>query len=78
MEATYVSVSETPLESLAKQVGKADLIVDATGSSAMAFEAMRALGHNGVLVWTSITGGTMGAEAARVVFPSPGGPWNST
>lgn len=56
MQCKYVSTSETSLEQLAKTVGKADLIVDATGSSAIAFEAMRFLGHNGVLVWTSITG----------------------
>jgi glucose 1-dehydrogenase len=57
MEAKYISTQETSLQDLAKQVGKADLIVDATGSSRIAFEAMHVLGHNGVLVWTSITGG---------------------
>lgn len=57
MEANYVATSNTSLQDLAKQVGKADLIVDATGSSRIAFEAMNVLGHNGVLVWTSITGG---------------------
>ena len=45
------------LAELAKQVGKADLIIDATGSSAIAFGCMQLLGHNGVLVWTSVTGG---------------------
>ena len=55
--ATYVSTSDTPLKELARQVGKADVIVDATGSTAVAFGAMSVLGHNGVLVWTSITGG---------------------
>ncbi|MBI2827169.1 MAG: glucose 1-dehydrogenase [Planctomycetia bacterium] len=55
--ATYVSTSDTPLSDLARRVGKADLIIDATGSSAVAFSAMSVLGHNGVLVWTSITGG---------------------
>lgn len=57
LEATYISTSETSMEELAKRVGKADIIVDATGSSAVAFGAMRVLGINGVLVWTSITGG---------------------
>jgi len=57
MEATYISTQETPLMELVKKVGKADLIIDATGSSSIAFEAMQALGHNGALVWTSITGG---------------------
>lgn len=57
LEANYVSLSETPITEVASKVGKADLIVDATGSSAVAFDSMRFLGHNGVLVWTSITGG---------------------
>jgi threonine dehydrogenase-like Zn-dependent dehydrogenase len=56
IEARYVSTTETPADEVVKEVGKADLIVDATGSSQVAFDAMRALGHNGVLVWTSITG----------------------
>lgn len=55
--AHYVSTRETSLGELARRVGKADLIVEATGSSAVAFGAMEVLGHNGVLVWTSITGG---------------------
>ncbi len=62
MEATYVSTTDTPIEKLIEKTGKADLIVDATGSSAMAFGAMEALGHNGVLVWTSITGGKKNVE----------------
>jgi threonine dehydrogenase-like Zn-dependent dehydrogenase len=62
LEATYVSTSETPLEALALKVGKADLIIDATGASAMSFGAMEVLGHNGVLVWTSITGGNHSIE----------------
>jgi threonine dehydrogenase-like Zn-dependent dehydrogenase len=56
IEAHYVSTSETPPDKFVKEVGKADLIVDASGSSQVAFDAMRALGHNGALVWVSITG----------------------
>jgi glucose 1-dehydrogenase len=55
--ATYVSTSEAPLKQLVARVGKPDLIIEATGSSAVAFEAMEMIGHNGVVVWTSITGG---------------------
>ena len=62
LEATYVSTRETPIEELVSQVGKADLIVDATGHSGVAFDAMNHLGHNGVLVWTSITGGDRAVE----------------
>ncbi len=58
MDAHYVSTKETSLEEVAQETGKADLIVDATGSSTVAFKTMEVLGHNGVIVWTGITGGT--------------------
>ncbi len=60
--AQYVSTRETPLAELVRQVGKPDLIIDATGSSAVAFGAMEIIGHNGVVVWTSITGGQRSIE----------------
>ena len=59
-----MSTSERPLEQLAEEVGKADIIIEATGSSAIAFNSMNVLGHNGVLVWTSITGGDRKTEVA--------------
>lgn len=55
--ARYASMRDRSLQDLARESGKPDLIVDATGSSAMSFGAMEVLGLNGVLVWTSITGG---------------------
>jgi threonine dehydrogenase-like Zn-dependent dehydrogenase len=57
-EAHYVSTKTTSMQELAKQTGKPDLIVDATGNSQLAFDAMSVIGHNGVVVWTSITGGS--------------------
>lgn len=57
LEATYVSTAQTPMTELVKNTGKPDLIVDATGSSRLAFESMQHVGHNGVVVWTGITGG---------------------
>lgn len=60
--ATYVSTRTTSLKELAGKVGKPDLIIEATGSSAVAFEAMEILGHNGAIVWTSITGGQRKVE----------------
>lgn len=62
LEATYVSTSETTMKELVGQTGRPGLIVDATGSSQLAFEAMQHLGLNGVLVWTGITGGDDKAE----------------
>ncbi len=72
MEAKYVATSETSLADLVKQVGKPDLIVDATGSSRLAFEAMQHLGHNGVLVWTSITGAKPSPRFLRIRSISSG------
>jgi threonine dehydrogenase-like Zn-dependent dehydrogenase len=60
--AHYVSTEQTSLRALAAEAGKADLIIDCTGSSALAFGGMEALGHNGVLVWTSITAGRQHVE----------------
>lgn len=55
--ATYVSTQDLPLSDLAARSGKPDLVVEATGHSGVAFEMMQLLGHNGAMVWTSITGG---------------------
>jgi glucose 1-dehydrogenase len=62
LEATYVSTAESSMGDLVKRTGKPDLIVDATGSSQLAFEAMQHVGHNGVVVWTGITGGNKKTE----------------
>ncbi len=62
LEATYVSTRQTTMGEMATKTGKPDLIVDATGSSALAFESMQHLGHNGVVVWTGITGGNNSIE----------------
>jgi threonine dehydrogenase-like Zn-dependent dehydrogenase len=56
-EANYVSTAKTSIPDLVKQTGRPDIVVDATGNSMLSFEAMQAVGHNGVVVWTSITGG---------------------
>jgi threonine dehydrogenase-like Zn-dependent dehydrogenase len=60
--ARYVSTQQHSLKDVAAQTGKPDLIIEATGSSAIAFQAMEVLGHNGVEVWTSITGGQRKVE----------------
>jgi threonine dehydrogenase-like Zn-dependent dehydrogenase len=55
--ATYVSTRQRSLADLARDVGRPDLIFEATGSAEACFRAMEILGHNGALIWTSITGG---------------------
>jgi threonine dehydrogenase-like Zn-dependent dehydrogenase len=62
MGAHYISTKEKSLKQVAGEVGKPDLIIEATGSSEIAFSAMEVLGHNGVEVWTSITGGQRRTE----------------
>lgn len=55
--ARYLSTREVPLVEAAKRHGPFDVIFEATGASVVAFEAMEALGKNGVLVLTGISGG---------------------
>ena len=55
--ARYVSTRETPLLEEARTGGPYDLIFEATGFSPVVFESMQALGKNGVLVLSSVTGG---------------------
>jgi len=55
--ARYVSTRDTSILDGAKQHGHFDLIFEATGNSSIVFESMQALGKNGVLVLSSVTGG---------------------
>jgi threonine dehydrogenase-like Zn-dependent dehydrogenase len=55
--ARYETTVTLPIIEGAKRYGPFDLIVEATGSSAVVFESMQALGKNGVLVLSSVTGG---------------------
>ena len=55
--AHYVSTKQRDLARIAEDFGPLDIIFEATGFSPLAFEAMRHLGKNGVLVLTSVTGG---------------------
>jgi threonine dehydrogenase-like Zn-dependent dehydrogenase len=60
--ARYLSTRNTPLTQAAEQHGPFDLIFEATGASSVVFEAMEALGRNGVLVVTGIAGGDRTVE----------------
>ncbi len=60
--ARYVSTKEMPLLDGAKQYGPFDLIFEATGNSSVVFDSMQALGKNGVLVLSSVTGGNKTIE----------------
>jgi threonine dehydrogenase-like Zn-dependent dehydrogenase len=58
----YAVSTETPIVEAARQFGPFDLILEATGASSVAFQSMQALGKNGVLVLTSVTGGMKTVE----------------
>jgi threonine dehydrogenase-like Zn-dependent dehydrogenase len=64
IEARYLSTKTTPVNEGAAQYGPFDVIFEATGFSPIVFEAMRALGKNGALVLSSVTGGDRHADAA--------------
>ncbi|MEE2643020.1 MAG: glucose 1-dehydrogenase [Planctomycetota bacterium] len=53
--ATYISTKEKPVEELIKEVGRPDVIIEATGSSHIAFKSLELVGKNGCVVWTSLT-----------------------
>src|SRR3954471_17494173 len=60
--ARYESTKDVSILEGARQYGPFDLIFEATGFSPVVFESMRALGKNGVLVLSSVTGGDRTVE----------------
>ena len=66
--AKYISTKQTSLHDLAKQVGRPDIIFEATGNAEACFRSMEVLALNGALIWTSITGGSHKIEidAAKI------------
>ena len=60
--ARYVSTVDVPVIEGAKTHGPFDLIFEATGFSPLVFDCMQALGKNGVLVLSSVTGGDRKVE----------------
>jgi len=66
--ARYASTSDLSLRDAADVYGPFDLIYEATGYAPIVFEAMEALGKNGVLVLASVTGGDQKVEvpAAKI------------
>ncbi len=56
--ATYISTRKTPLREAVKKHGPWDIIFEATGNAGVVFEAAEQLAKNGVLILTSITGGS--------------------
>lgn len=53
--ATYVSTRQQSVEDLIEKVGRPDVVIEATGSSHVAFKSLEYVGKNGCVVWTSLT-----------------------
>jgi threonine dehydrogenase-like Zn-dependent dehydrogenase len=60
--ARYESAADVSITEESEKFGPFDLIFEATGYSPVVFESMRALGKNGVLVLSSVTGGDRKVE----------------
>jgi threonine dehydrogenase-like Zn-dependent dehydrogenase len=60
----YISTKELSLMDAAAKYGMFDLIFEATGVSSIVFDSMHVLAKNGVLVLSSITGGSKTTEVA--------------
>jgi len=60
--ARYESTADVPVMEGAKKHGPFDIIFEATGYSPVVFDSMQALGKNGVLVLSSVTGGNRKVE----------------
>jgi threonine dehydrogenase-like Zn-dependent dehydrogenase len=60
--ARYESTADLPVVEGASKFGPFDVIFEATGYSPVVFESMQALGKNGVLILSSVTGGDRRVE----------------
>ena len=54
--AHYIESGTLPVDQLGKKVGNVDLIIEATGSAALTFAALPAIGKNGIMVLTGVPG----------------------
>ncbi len=55
--ASYHNVQRHPVADVHEQLGQVDLLLEATGNSSVAFQAMSVMGTNAVLCLTGVSGG---------------------
>src|SRR2546426_6764751 len=60
--ASYRSVDDHPVLGIRDELGQIDFILDGTGSSTVAFQAMAQVGTNGVICLTGVTAGNRNVE----------------
>jgi glucose 1-dehydrogenase len=58
----------TPLATLAERSKRIDVVVEATGNSAVVFECLRLVGANGAVILTSLTGANRSLEVPADVI----------
>jgi threonine dehydrogenase-like Zn-dependent dehydrogenase len=54
--AKYISSTSVPIEELPAMIGNIDLVYEATGASSLSFAMMKALGTNGIFIFTGVPG----------------------
>lgn len=54
--AKYISSESVAIEELPKIIGNIDLVYEATGASSLSFAMMKALGTNGIFIFTGVPG----------------------
>lgn len=64
----YAATSVAPLAAVAARAKRIDLVIEATGSSAVAFECLRLVGANGAAILTSVTGAMRSLEVPADVI----------
>jgi len=52
----YAATRVTPLATVAERLKRIDVVIEATGNSAVAFECLQLVGANGAVILTSVTG----------------------
>lgn len=60
--ASYQSVEDHPITGLKAELGQIDFILEGTGNSSVAFQAMAQVGTNGVLCLTGVSAGNRSIE----------------
>jgi D-arabinose 1-dehydrogenase-like Zn-dependent alcohol dehydrogenase len=54
--AKYISSESVAIEELPRIIGNIDLVYEATGASSLSFAVMKALGTNGIFIFTGVPG----------------------
>jgi threonine dehydrogenase-like Zn-dependent dehydrogenase len=66
--AGYAATSVTPLATVAERSKRIDIVIEATGNAAVAFECLRLVGANGAVILTSVTGAMRSLEVPADVI----------